>query len=44
MFIDIGASDKEDAEIRVKLGDVATIKQEFTPLGKLYKGKALITG
>ncbi len=44
MFIDIGASDKEDAEERVKLGDPVTIKQEFTPLGKLYKGKALITG
>ena len=41
MFIDIGASDKEDAEKMVKLGDVGTIKQEFTPLGKLYKGKAL---
>ena len=41
MFIDIGASDKEDAEQKVKLGDPITIKQEFTPLGKLYKGKAL---
>lgn len=41
MFIDIGASDKEEAENRVKLGDPITIKQEFTPLGKYYKGKAL---
>ena len=41
MFIDIGASDKENAEQKVKLGDPVTIKQEFTPLGKLYKGKAL---
>jgi len=41
MFIDIGASDKEEAEKIVKLGDPITIKQEFTPLGKLYKGKAL---
>ena len=38
MFIDIGASDKENAEQKVKLGDPVTIKQEFTPLGKLYKG------
>ena len=41
MFIDIGASNKEEAEELVKLGDPVTIKQEFTPLGKLYKGKAL---
>jgi putative aminopeptidase FrvX len=41
MFIDIGASDKEEAEGIVKLGDPVTIKQEFTKLGKLYKGKAL---
>ena len=41
MFIDIGASDKEEAEKIVKLGDPITIKQEFAPLGKLYKGKAL---
>lgn len=41
MFIDIGVSDKEEAEKLVKLGDPITIKQEFTELGKLYKGKAL---
>ena len=41
MFIDIGVSDKEEAEKIVKLGDPITIKQEFTELGKLYKGKAL---
>jgi endoglucanase len=41
MFIDIGASDKEEAEGMVKLGDPITIKEEFSPLGKLYKGKAL---
>jgi putative aminopeptidase FrvX len=41
MFIDIGAKTKEEAEERVKLGDPITIKQEFTPLGNFYKGKAL---
>jgi putative aminopeptidase FrvX len=41
MFIDIGASDKEDAELIVKLGDPITINQKFMPLGKLFKGKAL---
>ncbi len=41
MFIDIGVSDHEEAEKIVKLGDPITIKQEFSPLGKLYKGKAL---
>jgi putative aminopeptidase FrvX len=41
MFIDIGVSDKDEAEKIVKLGDPITIKQEFTELGKLYKGKAL---
>lgn len=41
MFIDIGAKTKEEAETRVKLGDPITIKQEFTPLGNFYKGKAL---
>ena len=33
MFIDIGASDKEEAEEIVKLGDPVTIKQEFTTTG-----------
>lgn len=41
MFIDIGASNKEEAEGIVQLGDPVTIKQEFTKLGKLYMGKAL---
>ena len=41
MFIDIGASDKDNAEKLVKLGDPITIKQEFTALGKYFKGKAL---
>lgn len=41
MFIDIGASNKEEAEEMVKLGDTVTIDQSFEPLGKLYMGKAL---
>ena len=41
MFIDIGVSDREEAEKIIKLGDPITIKQEFSPLGNLYKGKAL---
>lgn len=41
MFIDIGASNKEEAEEMVKLGDTVTIDQSFEPLGKLHKGKAL---
>jgi len=41
MFIDIGASDREEAGKIVKLGDPITIKQKFSPLGNLYKGKAL---
>lgn len=42
MFIDIGASDREEAEGMVKLGDPIIINQEFAELGKtLVKGKAL---
>ena len=41
MFIDIGVSDREEAEKIVKLGDTITIDQEFVSLGNLYKGKAL---
>lgn len=42
MFIDIGASDREEAEGMVKLGDPIIINQKFAELGKtLVKGKAL---
>jgi endoglucanase len=42
MFIDIGASDREEAESMVKLGDPVIVNQDFTELGKsLVKGKAL---
>lgn len=41
MFIDIGASNREEAEGMVKLGDTVTIDQSFEALGKLHKGKAL---
>lgn len=41
MFIDIGASKREEAEEMVKLGDTATIDQSFEALGKLHMGKAL---
>ena len=42
MFIDIGASDREEAENMVKLGDPVIVNQDFTELGKsLVKGKAL---
>ncbi len=42
MFIDIGASSKDEAQMMVSLGDPIIIKQEFADLGKsLVKGKAL---
>ncbi|OEC84869.1 MULTISPECIES: M42 family metallopeptidase [Methanobacterium] len=41
MFIDIGAKDKEEAEKIVNVGDVATIKREFSTLrGSIVAGKA----
>ena len=41
MFIDIGAKDKEEAEKLVNVGDVATIKREFSTLrGSIVAGKA----
>lgn len=41
MFIDIGAKDKEEAEKIVSVGDVATIKREFSTLrGSIVAGKA----
>jgi Cellulase M and related proteins len=41
MFIDIGAKDKEEAEKLVSVGDVATIKREFSTLrGSTVAGKA----
>ncbi|MDP3066117.1 MAG: M42 family metallopeptidase [Methanobacteriaceae archaeon] len=42
MFIDIGASTKEEAEELVNVGNPITIRQEFSELGpQLVKGKAL---
>ncbi len=42
MFIDIGASNKEEAENMVNIGDPVIIKQNFQDLGNhLVKGKAL---
>ena len=40
MFIDIGASSKEEAEKMVNIGDSITIKHEFSELGSLVTGKA----
>lgn len=41
MFIDIGAKDKEEAEKIVNVGDVITIKREFSELrGSVVAGKA----
>ena len=34
MYIDIGATDREDAEKAVSLGDVAVFNEEFIPLGE----------
>ncbi len=42
MFIDIGATSREDAQKKVNIGDPIIIKQEFEELGNsLVKGKAL---
>lgn len=42
MFIDIGATSRDDAQKRVNVGDPIIIKQEFEELGNsLVKGKAL---
>jgi endoglucanase len=42
MFIDIGASNREEAEKKVNIGDPVTIKQDFAMLGdELGMGKAL---
>ena len=42
MFIDIGASNREEAEKMVDIGDPVVIKQNFQDLGNhLVKGKAL---
>ena len=41
MYIDIGASDKEEAESKVKAGDVAVFKGDFAVLGSKVVSKAL---
>lgn len=42
MYIDIGASSRQDAEKKVSLGDFAVFDGEYTPFGqKLVKSKAL---
>jgi len=40
MFIDIGASDKEEAEKMVKVGDYATFYTRYEDWGTVVKGKA----
>ena len=40
MYIDIGASDKEEAENKVKAGDVAVFKGDFSVLGSKVVSKA----
>lgn len=42
LYIDIGASSKEEAEKRVRIGDTAVFLSDFTPFGNnRIKGKAL---
>lgn len=41
MYIDIGAVDKTSAQEKVKIGDVAAIKREFSDLGKRLVSKAM---
>lgn len=41
LYIDIGAKDKEDAQKRVKLGDMVAFDTSFADKGRLIKGKAL---
>lgn len=41
MFIDIGACGKQEAETKVRIGDVAAIKREFTDLGRRLISKAM---
>lgn len=41
LFIDIGASSKEETEKYVKLGDYATFESEYVDMGRYIKAKAL---
>lgn len=41
LYIDIGAKDKEDAQKRVKLGDMVAFDTVFADKGEIIKGKAL---
>jgi len=41
LFIDIGATSKEDAESRVSIGDFAVFRQDFVDLGKRAIAKAM---
>ncbi len=41
MFIDIGATSKEEAKKHVKVGDYATFESEYVDMGRYIKAKAL---
>lgn len=41
LFIDIGASSKDEASKHVKLGDFATFESEYVDMGRYIKAKAL---
>ena len=41
MFIDIGATSKEDAEQKVSIGDFAVFRQDFVDLGQRVVAKAM---
>ncbi len=41
MFIDIGASSREEASQKVRIGDTAAIKREFADLGQRLVSKAM---
>lgn len=41
MYIDIGVSSKEEAQKKVRIGDTAAIKREFTDLGDRLVSKAM---
>jgi len=41
MFIDIGATSKEDAESKVSIGDFAVFRQDFVDLGDRVMAKAM---
>lgn len=41
MFIDIGATSREEAEAKISIGDTAAINREFVDLGKRLVSKAM---